>query len=67
MGDVAVENPANNVTPLVKPGALDALANLDSLDGTGADGNDEYATLKRLQRHLEYVLPRLLSEIHGWC
>jgi 26S proteasome regulatory subunit T3 len=55
MGDVAVENPANNVTPLPKPGALDALANLDSLDGTGADGNDEYATLKRLQRHLEYV------------
>ncbi|CAI7674297.1 unnamed protein product [Penicillium palitans] len=55
MGDVAVENPANNVTPLTKPGALDALANLDSLDGTGADGNDEYATLKRLQRHLEYI------------
>ncbi|KAJ5452132.1 ATPase AAA-type core [Penicillium cf. griseofulvum] len=55
MGDVAVENPANNVTPLTKPGALDALANLDSLDGTGVDGNDEYATLKRLQRHLEYI------------
>ncbi|KAI3156387.1 hypothetical protein CBS147325_87 [Penicillium roqueforti] len=52
MGDVAVEYPANNVTPLTK---LDALANLDSLDGTGADGNDEYATLKRLQRHLEYI------------
>jgi len=67
MGDVAVENPANNVTPLVKPGALDALANLDSLDGTGADGNDEYATLKRLQRHLEYVWPRLFDEINGWC
>lgn len=47
-----MEYPANNVTPLTK---LDALANLDSLDGTGADGNDEYATLKRLQRHLEYV------------
>lgn len=54
MGDVAVENPAN-ITPLTKQSALDALANLDSLDGTGADGNDEYATLKRLQRHLEYV------------
>jgi 26S proteasome regulatory subunit T3 len=56
MGDVAVENPANNVTPLPKPGALDALANLDSLEGTGADGNDEYANLKRLQRHLELVM-----------
>ncbi|KAI2793114.1 26S proteasome regulatory subunit [Penicillium oxalicum] len=55
MGDVAVENPANSVTPLPKPGALDALANLDSLEGAGADGNDEYATLKRLQRHLEYI------------
>lgn len=57
MGDVAVENPANNVTPLPKPSALDALGNLDSLEGTGADGNDEYATLKRLQRHLEYAWP----------
>lgn len=55
MGDVAVENPANSVTPLPKPGALDTIANLDSLEGTGADGNDEYAILKRLQRHLEYV------------
>lgn len=53
MGDVAVENPVNSVTPLPKAGALDALSNLDSLEGTGADGNDEYATLKRLQRHLE--------------
>jgi 26S proteasome regulatory subunit T3 len=53
MGDVAVESPANSLTPLPKPGALDALANLDSLEGAGADGNDEYATLKRLQRHLE--------------
>jgi hypothetical protein len=56
MGDVAVENPANNVTPLPKPAALDALASLDSLEGTGADGNDEYANLKRLQRHLELVM-----------
>ncbi|KAJ5989448.1 hypothetical protein N7481_004658 [Penicillium waksmanii] len=55
MGDVAVESPANSLTPLPKPGALDALANLDSLEGAGADGNDEYATLKRLQRHLEYI------------
>jgi 26S proteasome regulatory subunit T3 len=59
MGDVAVENPANNVTPLPKPAALDALANLDSLEGTGADGNDEYANLKRLQRHLELVMMRM--------
>lgn len=55
MGDVAVENPANNVTPLPKPGALDTLGNLESLEGSTDDANDEYATLKRLQRHLEYV------------
>lgn len=54
-----MENPANNVTPLLKPGALDTIGNLDSLEGTGADGNDEYATLKRLQRHLECVWPIL--------
>lgn len=59
MGDVAVENPANNVTPLPKPAALDALASLDSLEGTGTDGNDEYANLKRLQRHLELVMMRM--------
>ena len=61
MGDVAVENPANSLTPLPRPGALDTLANLDSLEGTGADGNDEYATLKRLQRHLELVHPMMSS------
>jgi 26S proteasome regulatory subunit T3 len=59
MGDVAVESPGNNVTPLPKPAALDALASLDSLEGTGADGNDEYANLKRLQRHLELVMTRM--------
>jgi hypothetical protein len=61
MGDVAVENPANNVTPLPKPSALDTLGNLDTLEGTGVDGSDEYASLKRLQRHLEYVWPMMSS------
>ncbi|KAK5800349.1 hypothetical protein VI817_002561 [Penicillium citrinum] len=60
MGDVAVESPASSLTPLPKPGALDNLANLDSLEGTGADGNDEYATLKRLQRHLESLKRELV-------
>ncbi|KAJ5167945.1 26S protease regulatory subunit 6B [Penicillium canariense] len=60
MGDVAVENPANNVTPLSKPGALDTLANLESLEGAEADGNDEYASLKRLQRHLESLKRELV-------
>lgn len=55
MGDVAVENPANNVTPHTKPAPLDTIPNIDSIEGTGTDGGDEYATLKKLQRHLEYV------------
>ena len=55
MGEVAVENPVNNVMLLPRPGALDTLSNLESLEGSTDDANDEYATLKRLQRHLEYV------------
>lgn len=50
-----METPAVSLTSLPKTGALDAIANLDSLERTGVDGNDEYASLKRLQRHLEYV------------
>lgn len=57
MADVAVENPANNIA-LHKPAPLDTIPNIDSLEGTGSDGGDEYATLKRLQRHLEYVVAR---------
>ncbi|KAJ5601610.1 26S protease regulatory subunit 6B [Penicillium lagena] len=59
MGDVAVESPAN-VTPLPRPGALDTLSNIESLEGTEADANDEYATLKRLQRHLESLKRELV-------
>lgn len=57
MADVAVENPANNIA-FHKPAPLDTIPNIDSLEGTGSDGGDEYATLKRLQRHLEYVVSR---------
>jgi 26S proteasome regulatory subunit T3 len=53
MGDVAVESSATNVTPS-KSAPFDTIPNIDSLEGTDADGGDEYATLKRLQRHLEY-------------
>ena len=59
-----MESPAN-VTPLPRPGALDTISNLDSLEGTGADANDEYATLKRLQRHLEYVFADLGAKVAG--
>lgn len=55
MGDIAVENPANSVAPHKKAAPADAIPNIDSLEGSGTDTGDEYVTLKRLQRHLEYV------------
>jgi 26S proteasome regulatory subunit T3 len=56
MADVAVENPANTVAPHKRPAPTDSVPIIDSLEGAGTDSGDEYATLKRLQRHLEYVL-----------
>ena len=55
MGDVLVDNPANAVTPHKRSAALDAIPDVDSFEGSGNDNNDEYATYKRLQRHLEYI------------
>jgi len=50
MGDVAVQKrPA--ILPLTDP-------SYGTLDGSLGDNND-YAKLKRLQRHLEYVFPDL--------
>ena len=59
MADAAVENPANLVPPHRRP-PPSSMPNLDSLedlgdDGGGTRGRDEYSTLKRLQRHLEYL------------
>jgi 26S proteasome regulatory subunit T3 len=54
MADVAVENPANTLPP--HKNTLDSMPEIDSFEGVGANGEDEYSTLKRLQRHLEYVL-----------
>lgn len=53
MADVAVENPANSVAIHKRPAPADSVPIIDSLEGTGNDSGDEYATLKRLQRHLE--------------
>lgn len=55
MGDVLVENPALTVPPHKKLPASDSMPDIDSIEGTGANGEDEYSTLKRLQRHLEYI------------
>jgi 26S proteasome regulatory subunit T3 len=56
MGDVMVESSANAVWPHKKTAPADSIPNIDSLEGSGNDGGDEYSTLKRYQRHLEYGL-----------
>jgi 26S proteasome regulatory subunit T3 len=61
MADVAVENPMNIVLHK-KPALTDTLPNIDPLEGPGNDNGDEYATLKRLQRHLEYARFRWSSQ-----
>lgn len=61
MASVAVENPTNIVAPHKKPLPSNSIPNIDSLEGIGNDGSDEYSTLKKLQRHLEYVVSRGLT------
>ena len=57
MGDVVVENPMNIVPPHKRQPPSNSIPNVDSLEGINNDDNDEYSTLKKLQRHLEYVSP----------
>ncbi|KAK8111905.1 uncharacterized protein PG998_008362 [Apiospora kogelbergensis] len=54
MGDVAVENPANTVAPHNKP-TPSTIPNVENIEGLSSQGDDEYGTLKKLQRHLEYI------------
>lgn len=53
MADALVENPLNTVPPHKKAVQSDSMPEIDSFEAVGADGQDEYSTLKRLQRHLE--------------
>lgn len=53
MGNVLVENSVNAVLPHKKLAPADSIPNIESLEGSGNDGGDEYSTLKRYQRHLE--------------
>ena len=55
MGDVVVENPANQVPPHKKHPASSLPPNVDTVDILGTDGGDEYSTYKKLQRELEYI------------
>ncbi|KAG5936827.1 hypothetical protein E4U60_002336 [Claviceps pazoutovae] len=54
MGDVAVESQAYHL-PLDKKTSLSAIPNIDSFEGVPTEGGDDYATMKLLQRQLEYI------------
>ena len=64
MGDVAVESPVNIIQPHKKQTPLNSIPNIDSLEGIGNDDSDEYSTLKKLQRHLEYDSPPFLRSVY---
>lgn len=51
MADATVETPLN-VVPPHKRQIPSNIPNID-IEGIGNDDNDEYSTLKKLQRHLE--------------
>jgi hypothetical protein len=63
MGDVAVENPANQVAPH-KRTAHSAIPTIDNFEGVSTDGGDDYANLKKLQRQLEYDIP--IPDVAKW-
>ena len=63
MADVAVEHPLQPL-PSQRKQISSSIPNID-IDGVGNDDTDEYSTLKRLQRHLEYA-SALLSNEERW-
>ncbi|KAJ2966997.1 hypothetical protein NQ176_g9882 [Zarea fungicola] len=52
MGDVAVEGVH---APAHKKAAPSIIPTIDHFEGLSAEGGDDYATLKKLQRQLEYI------------
>lgn len=54
MGDVLVENPANHISA-TKKSAPSTIPSIENFEGIGTDTGDEYASLKKLQRQLEYI------------
>lgn len=54
MGDVLVENTANQIPPHKKT-APSTIPSIESFEGITLEGGDDYAALKKLQRQLEYI------------
>ena len=55
MADTAVDSYANTVPPHKKQ-LSSSIPNIESLEGIGADSDDQYSTFKKLQRQLECVM-----------
>ena len=51
MGDVLVDSHVS----LKKGSPTTAMPSIDNYEGVATEGGDEYATLKKLQRQLEYI------------
>jgi 26S proteasome regulatory subunit T3 len=54
MGDVLVESPISHAQTLRKT-VPSTIPSIENFEGVAAEGGDEYANLKRLQRQLEYI------------
>lgn len=54
MASAMVENPANTVAPHQKS-SLPAIPSIENFEGVSTEASDDYATLKKLQRQLEYI------------
>jgi 26S proteasome regulatory subunit T3 len=57
MGDVLVETPVQ----LLRKTGPTTIHSIDNFEGISAEGGDDYSTLKKLQRKLEYIQ---LQEVH---
>ncbi|KID99651.1 26S protease regulatory subunit 6B, partial [Metarhizium majus ARSEF 297] len=54
MGDIAVESQVNHAPPH-KKAAPSTIPTIDNFEGLPTEGGDDYASLKKLQRQLEYI------------
>lgn len=54
MADVAIDNQIHNIPPH-KKAFTSSIPNIESLEGFGSEGTDDYSTFKKLQRQLEYI------------
>ncbi|CAC9890784.1 unnamed protein product, partial [Aureobasidium pullulans] len=61
MADAAVDSYANTVPPHKKQ-LSSSIPNIESLEGIGADSDDQYSTFKKLQRQLECLQEEYIKD-----